>query len=330
MRHKTWCLIIGMIFGPAASAAEIYLKDGSFVVGEIVRLSEGTDLVIDTEFMDEITLEWDAVERITESRVVEVEFFDGRRALGTITLGDDGLTVTGASTVNVDPSTVYSISKVKITFWDRLEAHTELGINIVRGNNRVTQARFGAGIDYDALDFEVAIDANTYLNEQLETKDTRRTTFSALYTKSLDQGWGAIGLYQFESDDQQNLDGRSLLGGAAGRRVLNSRMQRLELFAGLALNSEDFAEIPTEESLEGLLGTRYRLRSDTDIDAAMIYFPNLEQSGRYRIQFDASLSIDLIADLDFNLTVYQRYDSEPPSANESNDYGLTLGLRWEY
>jgi len=330
MRHKICGLIAGMVLGPAVSAAEIQLKDGSFVVGKIIRLSEGSDLVIDTEHMDEVTLEWDAVERIRDSREVEIEFFDGRRVLGTIALDDDGLSITGTTTIKTDPATVYSISEVKRTFWDRLTGHTELGVNIVRGNSRVTQARFGAGVGYDALDFEIAIDADTYFNEQLQAEDTRRTTLSALYTKNLDRGWGTIGFYQFERDDQQNLDGRSLLGGAAGRRVLNSRAQRLELFVGLAFNSENFAQTSHQESLEGLLGTRYRLRSGTDIDATMILLPNAEQSGRYRVQFDASMSIDLIADIDFNLTVYQRYDSEPPSGNDNSDYGLTLGLRWEY
>ena len=323
-------LITGMVFGPAANAAEFHLKDGSFVVGDILSLSDGSDLVIDTEHMDEVTIEWDALERVRETRVVEVEFFDGRRILGRLALDSDELTITGNTTIKIDPTAVYSISEVKLTFWDRLEGHTDLGINIVRGNSRVTQSRFGAGVGYDALDFEVAIDATTYLNEQLETEDTRRTTLSALYVKNLDRGWGAIGLYQLESDDQQNLDSRSLLGGAVGRRVLNSRAQRLELFAGLAFNSEDFAQASDEESVEGLLGTRYRLRSGMDIDATMILFPNTEQSGRYRVQFDASSNTDLIADLDFNLTVYQRYDSEPPSGNDKNDYGLTLGLRWEY
>lgn len=323
-------LITGIVFGHAANAAELLLRDGSLVIGKILRLTDGSDLVIDTAHMDEVTIEWLFVSRISGTDVVEVEFFDGSRVLGRITLDDYDLTITGDATVRTNPEAVYSISEVKLTFWDTLDIYTDLGVNVVRGNSRVSQARFGAGIGYDALDFEVTIDATTYFNEQQESEDTRRTTVSALYTRNLDLGWGAIGLYQFESDEQQGLDSRSLLGGAIGRRVVNSRAHRLELFAGLALNSEDFAQTSNEESIEGLLGTRYRLRSGADLDATMIAFPNTEQSGRYRVQLDASLSIDLIDDLDFNTTVYQRYDSDPPPENDNNDYGLTLGLRWEY
>lgn len=43
---------------------------------------------------------------------------------------------------------------------------------------------------------------------------------------------------------------------------------------------------------------------------------------------EQTLSVDLIADLNFRLTFYDRYDSQPPVTNDKNDYGLTLGLSW--
>ncbi len=107
---------------------------------------------------------------------------------------------------------------------------------------------------------------------------------------------------------------------------------RLELFGGLALNREDFEGEPKTDTPEGLLGMAYRLRAarGIDFDASLFVLPNLETSGRVRTQFDSSLSIDLLADFDFKLTFYDRYDSQPPVGNETNDYGLTLGLSWSH
>jgi putative salt-induced outer membrane protein YdiY len=79
-----------------------------------------------------------------------------------------------------------------------------------------------------------------------------------------------------------------------------------------------------------LLETRYRMRSFADIDATLLVLPELEENDRVRVQFDASLSFDLYSDFDFKMTVYDRYDSQPPVANEKNDYGVTLGLSWSY
>ena len=81
--------------------------------------------------------------------------------------------------------------------------------------------------------------------------------------------------------------------------------------------------------LTGLL-TLERLRSAADIDFALTFFPNLEESDRLRSQFDGTMSFDLFSDLDFKVTVYNRYDSAPPEGNEKNDTGVTLALSWEY
>ena len=107
---------------------------------------------------------------------------------------------------------------------------------------------------------------------------------------------------------------------------------RIDIYTGLVVNHEEFEGQPRSDSLEGLVGATYRLRSarGIDIDASLAVLPSLEQSDRLRMQFDGSLSIDLFADLDFKLTVYDRYDSQPPEGNDTNDTGVTLGLSWSY
>ncbi len=72
------------------------------------------------------------------------------------------------------------------------------------------------------------------------------------------------------------------------------------------------------------------MRWFADADVAFTLLPNLEDSSRVRTQFDGSLSFDLFSDFDFKITVYDRYDSQPPAGNKKNDTGVTLGLSWEY
>ena len=84
-------------------------------------------------------------------------------------------------------------------------------------------------------------------------------------------------------------------------------------------------DAPPLFSLRQLLPAR-----GVDIDVSLFVLPSLEQSDRLRMQFDSTLTVDLFADLDFKLTVYDRYDSQPPEGNDTNDSGLTLGLSWSY
>jgi putative salt-induced outer membrane protein YdiY len=327
-------MLVALTFVSAmANGAEIHTRDGSIVIGEILGLEDGEDLIVDTEYMGKVTIEWEAISEIRETQIIEVELFNGQRLFGRLVVDEKGVSIIGdETTVTLPPDRVFAMAEVNESFWEGLEVYTDIGMNIVRGNNEVTQLSFGAGVGYDGRNFETSIDATTIINEQTEGQDLRRATLAGNYTYRLRRNWQASGLLQFESDDQQGLNLRTLVGGAIGNRVYNQRRMRVDLFGGLVLNSEEFEEQPRTESLEGLLGAGYRLRSakGIDIDATLAVLPNLEQSDRVRMQFDASLSIDLFADLDFKLTVYDRYDSQPPPGNETNDSGLTLGLSWSY
>lgn len=313
-----------------AKAAEVRLNDGTVVVGTILRLIDGEDLVVDTEYMDEVTIEWQAIEEISGTQVVDIVTYDDRRFIGTVVFNQGNVTIFAEDETQIAPQDIFSIDELSDSFWDAVDAYTDLGMNIVRGNNTVTQLSWGAGIGYEGKDFETSLDASSIINEQAEIEDTRRTTFNASYTYLINPKWQSSGFYQFEADEQQGLEGRSLLGGYVGNRSLNSRRHRLDLYAGFAINAEKFEELPQEETLEGLAGIAYRLRSVVDLDTRLTLFPNLEESGRLRSQFDATLSVDLFADLDFKVTAYNRYDSDPPEGNDKNDTGLTVGLSWEY
>ncbi len=317
----------------SADAAEVYIRDGSVVIGTILGLEDGEDLIVDTEYMDEVVIEWEAIVEIRETQVIEVELFNGERLFGRVVVDEKGVSIIGDdTTVTLPPDKIFAISEVNESFWEGLEVYTDVGMNIVRGNNEVTQVSFGAGVGYDGRDFETSVDATTIINEQTEGQDLRRATLAGNYTHRLSGNWQASGLLQFESDDQQGLNLRTLVGGAIGNRVYNQRHMRIDLYGGLVVNSEEFEEQSRTASLEGLLGTAFRLRSarGIDIDATLSILPSLEQSDRVRVQFDGSLSFDIFSDLDFKLTVYDRYDSQPPEGNDTNDTGLTLGLSWSY
>ena len=327
-------LLITVCFAvTTANAAEVHLMDGSVIIGTILGLEDGEDLIVDTEYMDEVVIEWEAIEEIRETQVIEVELFNGERIFGRVMVDEKGVSIIGdETTITLPRDRVFSLAEVNESFWEGLSLYTDIGMNIVRGNNEVNQLSFGAGIGFDGVDFETSVDATTIINEQTEGQDLRRATLAGNYTYRLPRNWQVSGLLQFESDDQQGLNLRTLVGGALGNRVYNQRRMRIDLHAGLVVNSEEFDGQPRTESLEGLLGSVFRLRSakGIDIDASLFVLPSLEQSDRLRMQFDGSLSVDLFADLDFKLTVYDRYDSQPPEGNDTNDTGVTLGLSWSY
>jgi putative salt-induced outer membrane protein YdiY len=327
------CLLTPLLHAVSTPAAEIHLKDGSVVVGTIEALTDGEDLTVDTKYMDDVVIDWAAIERIEETAPVNVELFSGERILGNLSLTEEGLFVEeGEVRREIEPDRVFGIDDYTESWLDGLGAYVNLGANLVRGNNRVTQVTYAGGLSYDANRFESGLDTTLIVNQQTNARDTQRYTLSTFYTHRLGGQWTAGGRLSFESDEQQELVGRSLLSGALGNRVINTRVQRLSLSGGLALNSEEFEGVPATESLEALLGVVYRLRSkwDLDFDSSLYVLPSLTESGRLRVQFDSTMSADLIGDLDFRLIYYNRYDSDPPAAVQNVDWGLTFALGYDF
>ena len=332
MSTRLIAVVILVLVTHTAGAAEIRLRDGSVIVGEILTLVNGEDLTVDTEYMDEVTIEWEAIETVEDTQPVVVELFNGLRLSGPLFIDESGVRIGGPNAEPIPSERVFGIEEFNSAIWDGVSAYTDIGWNIVRGNNTVTQLSFGAGVGYDGPKFESSVDVTAILNEQQDATDTRRETLSANYSYLFHQTWSVTGLYSFEADEQQGLQGRSLIGAAIGNRVINNRRFRLVFDVGLVLNSEDFDTTEREESLEGLMAStvRWRSKRDVDLDATLALLPNLEQSDRLRATLDVTMSMDLWGDLDFKLTGYSRYDSDPPLGNATNDYGTTLGLSWDW
>lgn len=331
---RTLALLSAVLAAPAP-AAEVYLRDGSVVIGTIESLTDGVDLTVDTAHMGDVVIEWDAIERIEGTAAVNVELFSGERLVGNLSLQGGQLYVGALDASDgrtIEPDEVFQINKYTDNWTDGLDADLTLGLNLVRGNNEVTQLSYGGGIAYDGNRFESGLDSTLIINEQTDAENTRRFTLRGFHNQKLSGNWTAGGIYQFESDDLQQLQGRSLLAAVLNNRVVNNRRHRLSLSGGLAVNAEDFESTSRSESVEAVLGAIYRLRSEggVDLDATFYALPSLSESDRVRAQLDATVSADLFGDLDVRLIYFNRYDSDPPVAVSEFDYGLTLALGYEF
>jgi len=219
--------------------------------------------------------------------------------------------------------------RAQVTPWDRLDLEASGGFNLARGNSRTTSMRLDGGAVYSHdHGASTRLDLSTTINEQQNAEDTRRSTLDLSH-----KYWGSAGRLTFDSsirleeNEVSKLDFRTIVAAALGYRIIKSPRNRLELFAGLAWVSEDFVGRSREENLDSILGFEYRLNFDrTRFGSVLVLFPSTD--GRTLANLDGKLSIELVKKLDFRVTYYGRYDSNPPVATEEYDYGFTLGLGW--
>lgn len=59
-------------------------------------------------------------------------------------------------------------------------------------------------------------------------------------------------------------------------------------------------------------------------------YPLLEDFSQYRSETDLSFKHEFVKDLNFEVSLYHSYLSDPPEGSESRDYGLTTSLGYSF
>jgi hypothetical protein len=68
-----------------------------------------------------------------------------------------------------------------------------------------------------------------------------------------------------------------------------------------------------------------------DVSTSLNVYPGISEWGRVRVDFDSRLSYELIKDFYLTFSLFERYDSRPPSETAAkSDFGTTLSIRWSF
>lgn len=139
----------------------------------------------------------------------------------------------------------------------------------------------------------------------------------------------AFALTDLEYDKFQNLDLRLVFGGGLGWHAKQTERTKLDLFAGGSFNQENFSTAPTRRSGEIILGEDLscRLSASTTLTQRLMVFPNVSEVGEFRISFDATAVTTLSRWLSWQLSVSDRYVSNPIPGIKKNDLLLSTGIR---
>jgi hypothetical protein len=102
-----------------------------------------------------------------------------------------------------------------------------------------------------------------------------------------------------------------------------------DLFGGASYNQEFFQNDITRRSAEIVTGETftYNLNGRTSLTERFAFYPNMSETGEYRMQFDTGLTTDIFKWLGWNLTFSDRFLSNPIEGRQKNDVLLTTGVR---
>jgi len=111
--------------------------------------------------------------------------------------------------------------------------------------------------------------------------------------------------------------------------VIKNDQTQLDLLGGAAYNREKFSAPLTRNSAELYWGDNllHKFSKSTSLTQSFRMFNNMSELGEYRINFDLGAVTTLKKWLSWQLTVSDRYLSNPLPGRKQNDVLLTTGIR---
>lgn len=337
------------LFGATALFADqITLSNGDRLTGTILR-SDAKELVLKTEFVGEVKIKWESITGLTAADPINVELKDGQTIVGSVTQEQDKFRVTtretGPVTItkeaivairNRDEQTLYETQIERLrnpSVLDLWAGHFDTGIALARGNANTTTFATSALANRVTTRDKIGVTFNQIFATN-STSGAKETTANAVrggiqYDLNLTKKTYVFGFTTLEFDEFQKLDLRFVVGGGLGHRIIQNERTMFAVFGGGNLNKEFFSDGIRRTSGEALFGEEltHKLNSITAITHKFVIFPNLSDAGEYRMNFDLGAVTKLKNWLSWQITLSDRFLSNPVPGAKKNDVLATTGLR---
>jgi putative salt-induced outer membrane protein YdiY len=331
-------------------ADQVTLKNGDRLTGSIVKF-DADKLVMKSEFAGDVTFQWAAVVSIVTAQPLHVALKNGQTVEGVITTKDEKFEVESAhgpiEASKADVVAVRNNAEQEVylrtlhpRFVDLWSGLVDTGLSLTSGNSDSTSFTLSAKAARVTKRTKLSL-YSTEIYTRSSLLGVSSTTASAIrggarIDINFGERWFVFGLTDFEHDRFQDLDLRNVLGGGLGYHVIKTKVTAFDVFGGATFNQEYYSqpfnppdlsttrktsEIVAGETLSTKLGSRTTLTEQFSI------FPNVSDTGDYRLQFDTTAATKIKNWLSWQVTFSDRYVSRPLEGLKNNDLLFSTGLR---
>jgi putative salt-induced outer membrane protein len=354
------CALLFVILAIActARADTITLDNGDRLTGTIVK-SDGKELVLMaekagsmTDKASPITVQWSTVRQITSTAPLYVVTSQGTTVAGAVTTEGTDFLVTPSSGApqRIPLANVTTLrSQSEETAYERslhpsvLESwqiNSSLGFALARGNSHTTNLAIGFNAVRGTMNDKLtAYMDSIYASSGLVVTPgvTAGVTANdirggAMYQHDLRGRAFAYGAADFEYNELQFLNLRSIWGAGAGYHVIKRTDTTLDLFAGANYTKETYSTGIRRNLAALTVGDlfRHQIGKNTAINETLDVYPELSHLGQYRFALDISLATKIKTWLGWQSTVSDRYISDPIPFTVSNDFIFSTGFNFTF
>ena len=324
-------------------ADQVLLKGGERVIGKIAK-KDGDKLTIKSDLLGKVTLPWAAVTEVSSDDPLVVVLDAGESVTGRIATRDGSVEVASEGAARTakfaeinairDSAEQRNYERLLSPGWiDLWAGYVDFGLSGARGNADATTlttalnaTRVTRGDKTVAYFNQIYASALTASGSQVTAEALRG---GVSYNKNATSKLFVNVFNDYEYDRFQNLDLRFVLGGGLGYNALKTERSQLDLLGGMAYNREAFSTPLTRNAAEAYWGNdlSYKLSTVTALRQGFRMFNNLTNTGAYRMNFDLGAVTTIQKWLSWQVSISDRYLSNPVTGRQKNDILYTTGVR---
>ena len=331
----------------AANADTIVLKNGDHLTGTVVK-SDGKQVTLKTDYAGEVNVQLAAIKEITTDKAIYAVTADKKTVSGKVTTEGDSLVITPGNA----PAVHVAIASVTIlrdeeeqAAWEHNQhpgllenwaGGADVGFALARGNTHTTNLSLAfTAVRATPNDKLAAYVTSIYASNGgpgssgVTANDIRG---GARFDRNLVPKIFAFVSGDFEYNETQDLDLRSILAGGLGYHLIKSDSTTLDFLAGGDYTRETYSTGELRNTGGLTLGEAlfHKLGKSTVVNQQIFFYPDLTGSGDYRIAFDLGTTTKIAKWLGWQTAVSDRYLSNPIPGTKSNDVILTTGLNFSF
>lgn len=347
---------------PAVFADQIVLKNGDRVSGKIVK-SDGKTLVLHTDSMGNVTVDFQSITQITTDQELHVSTSDKKTVVGPVTESNGSLEVATKTngTMDIPAGNVVLIrNDAEQSAYDKSlhpgllygwNGGVNVGFSLARGNSQTSNLALAINAVHVTVDDKTTIYLSSIdTNNELATPSTVANLIQGgiRYDHDIEPRVFAFVGADFMSNALQDLDLRGVYGGGLGFHAVKSESTTLDLLAGLNYTHETYSNGPqnlpitvpptftsygvTNKFAALTLGEElmHKIGKGTVITEKLYFFPDLSDTGEYRGTFDLGTVTKISKWLGWQNQFSDIYVSNPPVGAKKNDLILTTGLNFSF